>query len=359
MRLCPLCSSDNREKLYEYTLSNGSQQTVYACCCGMVYATNPQSTNYSANSLYMAPNAIGSGGTEADRMRLDGIVDTLVGAGISKSARIIDIGCAQGGLLDALKLRGYTNIVGMDPDIACVKAANARGHDAFVGTLGYQGGKYDLIILSHVLEHIEDVCSAFTGILKLLEPGGRVYIEVPDADRYYQFSLPFLDFNSEHINHFGMASLEKALNRNGLIATKLQAKNIQLTNGSAYPAIWTLAERRMSTQLMYGFIRQSITQLAQSEARILSELKGFPNVIVWGAGEYLCHIMPMLRTKRVVQIIDRNPALQGREMYGLKVESPDAARTDCPIIIAAIVAAKSIKADIEARQLKNIVVEVL
>lgn len=68
--------------------------------------------------------------------------------------------------------------------------------------------KYNLIILRHVLEHIEDPFKIINQLLKKLEPGGCILVEVPNHDirsnkllkifgkDYSQIGLPW------HFNHF-------------------------------------------------------------------------------------------------------------------------------------------------------------
>lgn len=357
-RACPVCDGVRREKLYSYTLTNGLNQTVYACSCGMLYSTNPSSADYSNTAVYTAPNAIGSGTTEADRNRLSGIVDALIAAGIPKNSSILDVGCAQGGLLDVLRDRGYLETHGMDPSLSCVAASLERGHFAYQGLLSDDSLKYDVIILSHVLEHIENLQEALSDILRRLKYGGKVYIEVPDASRYGRFGLPFLDFNSEHINHFDACSLKHALEGAGLFGGIVQEKTFLLADGSRYPSIWIITSRAKTVINVSSFIEKSTETLEKSKRKLLEHLVGYPDVIVWGAGEYLSHVLPLLETKRIVQLIDRNPALWGSRITEVEVESPASIKKDIPIVVAAIVAAPAIKRDIEAAGLENLVITV-
>lgn len=356
-RICPLCNSRERETLYSYTLTSGTVQTIFSCLeCGMKYASGGKPVDYATDPIYSVVGAIGSGSSPHDRLRLKGVVDTL-DKHIARDARILDVGCGQGGLLDALRERGFAKLAGLDMGLVCAMETMKRGHTTIRGTVSeLPPCKFDLIILSHVLEHIEDIRGFLRDCLNHLSASGKIYIEVPDASRYAKFPLPFLDFNSEHINHFSGSSLFVALQRSGMNGV-VKKKNIPLTNGSMYPAIWTLAQRPFSTINLMQFVEQSQAILATAEAKMLTELNGFSDVIVWGAGEYLSHVLPMLRTKRIVQIVDRNSALWGRVIEGVKVESPTAIK-DAPIVIAAIVAAPSIKRDIETAGLKNIVITV-
>lgn len=358
-RNCPSCGdSGYRELLHTYQLTNGSMQDIWSCACGMKYAsTDGPGVDYATDPIYSIVGAIGSGASAFDKERLQGTVTTIIKAGVARSAKILDVGCGQGGLLDALREQGFTNLMGADLGMVCVMETLARGHAATQASVGEFPieAKFDLIILSHVLEHIEDVRPFLHDCLVRLAPKGILYVEVPDASRYAKFPLPFLDFNSEHINHFTGSSLEGILKGSGLEASASK-KDITLTNGALYPALYTLAQRPTSTRNLMAFVEQSKAAMIRAEVHLLNELKGFPHITIWGAGEYLAHVLPLLRTKKIVQIVDRNPALHGRMVNGIKVQDPVELHADYPIVIAAIVAEKSIREDIERRRLPNLVV---
>ena len=49
------------------------------------------------------------------------IVNFLIPHLKAKNARILDIGCSTGGLLSVFKLKGYSNLVGIDPSPECAR----------------------------------------------------------------------------------------------------------------------------------------------------------------------------------------------------------------------------------------------
>ena len=76
-------------------------------------------------------------------------------------ARILEIGCANGGLLNSLKQSGYQNLLGMDPSPTCARTAEhlyqIRVLTSAFSEMQMEKGLFDLIILIAVLEHIEDL----------------------------------------------------------------------------------------------------------------------------------------------------------------------------------------------------------
>jgi len=111
-------------------------------------------------------------------------------------------------------------------------------------------GCSDMIVLSHVLEHVFDVRSTIASLLDILTPEGRLYIEVSDPARYDAAAYPpFYFFDSEHINHLDEVALRNLASMVGLAVEKIGKKFITLQNGSAYPAIYgTLVRNEIPPQ---------------------------------------------------------------------------------------------------------------
>jgi SAM-dependent methyltransferase len=73
-------------------------------------------------------------------------------------------------------------VTGYDFDQDYLDAGRARGLDLRTGDIdtAVEGGeRYDLVILSHVVEHFVDPVCDLRRISDLLEPDGILYVEVP------------------------------------------------------------------------------------------------------------------------------------------------------------------------------------
>jgi SAM-dependent methyltransferase len=114
-----------------------------------------------------------------------------------------------------LGARGYARAEGLDPDPAAVALARSHGLTINAGLASesptrYAGRQFDLIVLSHVAEHLRDL-DWLPRLATLLAPGGRLYIEVPDPRGYRcDPRPPYYYFDSEHINHFSPLALAQA-----------------------------------------------------------------------------------------------------------------------------------------------------
>ncbi len=106
-----------------------------------------------------------------------------------RTARILDIGCGIGQLLDALRRSGYVNITGIDVSQEAVSQCMERGlsveHIDDLGAFCMNGkNQYDFILMNHVIEHLpKDKIIDILGLIrtKLLATGGQFVIATPNA----------------------------------------------------------------------------------------------------------------------------------------------------------------------------------
>lgn len=66
----------------------------------------------------------------------------------------------------------------------------------------------DLVICRQVYEHIYDIRDFASGFAKALEPGGMLYVEVPDV-RYIERTGAYMDVHVQHLHHFDPARLAR------------------------------------------------------------------------------------------------------------------------------------------------------
>jgi 2-polyprenyl-3-methyl-5-hydroxy-6-metoxy-1,4-benzoquinol methylase len=101
--------------------------------------------------------------------------------------RVIDIGCGPGSFLVAAERMG-ASVVGFEADSMVANAASKRLSKSGAMITGLfephvvDRGAFDLIVISHVLEHVANPLSWMNEVVKILRPGGIVFIEVPNSD---------------------------------------------------------------------------------------------------------------------------------------------------------------------------------
>jgi len=100
---------------------------------------------------------------------------------LDSDAKILDFGCATGGLLSSLKQRGYTRLKGTD--ISYWAVSYGKKYLGLEQELEYHNvdlltRDFDLILFLDVLEHVPSV-SEIIQFLKLVRKGTRIIVRVP------------------------------------------------------------------------------------------------------------------------------------------------------------------------------------
>lgn len=111
--------------------------------------------------------------------------------------RVMEIGCGKGETLAYLKQQGTSYVVGVElvPEIAEATARRPEVDKVLSGnveTLDLQfPDMFDLIIASHVLEHLVDPWNTLRRLRTLLAPGGQLIGAIPNV-RHARTALPLL-----------------------------------------------------------------------------------------------------------------------------------------------------------------------
>ena len=348
-RSCPICKASRAETLHpmRFVLPPESPlphaYTVVACnTCGFVYADTPGSArdyarHYSSFSLYEKPDATGAGTTPEDRERF-GPVLALIQRCCHPDARILDIGCGNGGLLLALRDAGFSELVGMDPSPGCVAHLQDLGIDGITATLDTLPANlrgFDFIILSHVLEHLLDPRSALRAARNLLTESGRLYLETPDALHYSARDfVPFYFFDSEHINHFEQHAFKNLARLSGYAVIEADSKTIPVKGGQRYPAAYALLEKGIDTEAQPQYSPSSRVRMqayisacaarADEFAGLAAAIPADRPLALWGAGSYAqrCLDQAWLSNRRIIAVVDNDLKKQGQHIAGCVIQKP-------------------------------------
>lgn len=288
------------------------------------------------------------------------------------NSRIMDIGCATGGLLKEMSDLGYRALFGIDPSEDCVRVSNEiPGVMAKIGSLNQLPDgidRFNLLVFSHVLEHVQDLETVMLALDRLLDENGLIYIEVPDATRYPDCIIaPFQDFNTEHINHFSIQSLNN-LFRKGWVMKRYGQKLIDMEAGKVFPAAYVVfqkAESDFENSLAFDYklnaaieeyIAASRSQFDDLNVQLRNILKGSDSVIVYGTGQLTLKLLKdtCLRDANIEFFVDGNPLNQGKMLLGKPVCSPKMIlESNAPVIIASLVNSLSIQRDITQLGVSN------
>jgi len=129
---------------------------------------------------------------------------------------LLDCGCGSGTLLSLIKsLNKFSTIVGSDFSQEAVNQSQRKGHTVFKGDLtaidNFEGKKFNTIICSEVLEHIEKDSLAVNNLHSILENNGKLLITVPYSMKYWSIHDEF----SGHVRRYNLDELEAKLENAG------------------------------------------------------------------------------------------------------------------------------------------------
>lgn len=133
-------------------------------------------------------------------------------AQLTPESRILDIGCGLGQLINAIREKGYRNVYGIDVSEEAVSSCVRKGlsvtgiSDITDYARDNQEG-YDLIIMSHVVEHIEKskIIATLAAVRGMLRPTGNLVVMVPNAQSNTGCYWAYEDFT--HTTLFTAGSL--------------------------------------------------------------------------------------------------------------------------------------------------------
>lgn len=349
-RPCPVCASRTLETLAPLALPQPSGSPLpdgyrlVACrACDFAFADTPApqpayDLYYQTLAKYGGPTGTGAGQNPADLLRLEQLATRIETWLPGPDARLLDLGCGAGGLLAALAARGYTRIEGLDPDPAAVLAARSHGLVVQEGLVSeaparYAGQRFDMIVLSHVAEHLRDL-DWLPQLAGLLAPGGALYVEVPDPRGYRCGPRPpFYYFDSEHINHFSPRALARLFTSASLAPTAFVDCTLALPDGTTYPAFAGIARAVPTAGTpeagpdMLDALRAYIADSARRAADNVSiqpPLDPAAPLLVWGAGSWAQRLLGqnVIPLGQVVAFLDGAPNKQGHTFAGKTVVSP-------------------------------------
>lgn len=363
-RPCPVCRSQKKQVVYRQRfscLSDRPQLDGYdvALCntCGATYADSiPQQTWFDAYyreiSRYSNRERQGEE-SESDSARFRDIAQCISRHFPDRESRILEIGCATGGLLRRLKDLGYMCLLGMDKSRSSAEIADTlhgiRVVDLSLSEIASREGAVNLLIQVGVLEHICDLDTTLTGMRGVISPGGSTYVEVPDVEGFADYpGAPFQQFSVEHINFFSMRSLIALMARHGFSAADVTRTARNHTRNTRMPVVYGFFHRVEECSADVSFdassvmaIRRYIDQSKRVEdgiRRVVDSLAASKQpVLVWGVGTQTLHLMATqaFAGLDIFAFVDSNPAFQGQQLHGKPVLSPAELRSySHPILIS-------------------------
>lgn len=321
---CIICGSASLDHLH-----SAVGDRAYCRTCFHGWRTSIKPFSYAATAMC-------SLGTSDDRLRAQvAFFAPFMAAG----ARVLEIGCATGELAAMVRNEQQPaayEAIELSPAGEQAEAHLDKLHTRPLGEL-IAGGTitpgFDIILMSHVLEHLEDPAAEVKAMQEVLRPSGAMFIEVPNLSGHRK--LP-IDDNRSHLHFFSATSLARLLAnlRLEVIATQTDA-----WLDARYADSLRVVARPYALPHWKASLLSDHPRLADDEA-----------IIVWGAGSLTDEMLAnFFDPEKIDFFIDRDPAKQGTVLLGRPVRRPeDLGTSPRTVLLNSIDFAPAIAANIAA-----------
>lgn len=152
---------------------------------------------------------------------------------VGHNRRVIDVGCGPGVVASRLAQRGC-EITIVDSDREALRLASGHARRAYCLDLNdpawterlERGERYDVVILSDVLEHLVDPDAVLQGAVQLLADGGHVVLSLPNISHngivatLWQSNFKYSEtglLDRTHVRFYSAHDIEPLLERASLV----------------------------------------------------------------------------------------------------------------------------------------------
>lgn len=140
--------------------------------------------------------------------------------GLPPGGRILDVGCGRGVVLGPLADHGF-EVHGVERTASAAQGADPRALIRIAPCLAdarYPDDHFDEVVIWHVLEHLDDPRGTVAEVRRILRPGGRLVVAVPNfssaqarwaGPAWFHLDAP------RHLFHFPLEALRRLLVESG------------------------------------------------------------------------------------------------------------------------------------------------
>ena len=141
--------------------------------------------------------------------------------GLHPNSKILDVGSGNGELLFSLYNNGFRNLTGVDPFIS--NSIFDQGIRILKGQIDILNEKFDLIILNHVFEHLENPIEMLKLLPNFLTLGGKVILRTPIVNKAFGiYGSNWIQLDPpRHLHIFGSEILVETIQKYGLKVKKV------------------------------------------------------------------------------------------------------------------------------------------
>lgn len=138
----------------------------------------------------------------------------------AQPTHLLDIGCGDGAFLASLSDLPGVELSGIDLSATSIVRARAKGLNArraALGDLVNEDARFDIVSMSHVLEHVANPLGVIESAKRLLKEGGEIVLSVPYSPTSREYVKPdIMNLPPHHLTRWNLRSLTMLADRAGL-----------------------------------------------------------------------------------------------------------------------------------------------
>ena len=274
MNRCYLCGAFP-ERIAVGVRHNPELEVCKCAACGLVYLWPRPSEDELRGYYDRQYRASYDPGVELEAAYRENLAEaqgrvTRLRSLLSEKIRLLEIGAYAGYFLDAV--RPYAgSVAGVEPDPDCREWVARRlgiQMEEDVACLAHE--RFDVVVMFHTLEHLPDPVQSLKQISKVIAPGGKLIIEVPNVDDALisLYEIPAYQnfyYQRAHLFYFSKSALKQV--------SELAGFNAQITGLQRYDLSnhlrWMLTGQP-GGQRFYEPVLDGVVNAAYAEALIRS-----------------------------------------------------------------------------------------
>src|SRR5690554_1643107 len=232
IKKCPVCDNDEFTSSLittDYFVSGENFEIKQCIGCGMKFTSNAKDEDH-IDRYYQSENYISHSNTRKGlinsvyqlvrRLMLKRKSNLVENSVKLRQGRLLDVGAGTGYFLKEMKSKGWAvDGIEKSPDARnfALEKFNLQLKDA-PELYSFEDEKYNVITLWHVLEHIHKLNESMDAFYRLLKPGGKLIVAVPNRDsydaRHYKEYWAAWDV-PRHLWHFAPFQMKKLGEKHG------------------------------------------------------------------------------------------------------------------------------------------------
>ncbi len=281
--------------------------------------------------------------------------------------KVLEISSMNSYNLKQFKKSGSNKIVSLEPSKRIAKLLKLEGIKVYNTTIEKlkTKDKYDLIILSHVLEHLYNPVKAIKQCFKIQKIDQKILVEIPLFEQVQNYSVGA--FQIEHLHYFSESNIIEVITRGGYTIDKIQ----KIFTGIEAPIIAIVASKKSKKEVVISndfqkqllnfkiYRNQAISDWKKIKKEFYNKVNKKKPFYLYGAGwfasQLLFYIQVFKNYKNFRGFIDSSPAKQNKNISDYKILRPDFKKIekDAQIVISSISTQNSIYTMIKNRILSS------